>query len=229
MIPHSDISAIRLKGELGYHSIFNLYNNCNNNSTTNTLHAYLDNNIDSVLPSPTDCMFWFGDFNRHHLLWEEDKNQRLYSPPYLIDPLIDMIQVLNMDLALPPGIPTYESAAGNWTRPNNIWRSNNPANLIISCDTKPSLRPQKVDHLPIVTILDLSVSHTTPFPSCNMRQVDYTSFNDKLCAQLEAHCPASCLRRKEDLDIAADSLVNTINEIMEESLLISRPFPYAKC
>ena len=50
-----------------------------------------------------------------------------------------MIQVFDMDLALPPGIPTYESAASNWTRPDNIWRSNNPANLIISCDTKPSL------------------------------------------------------------------------------------------
>ena len=41
-----------------------------------------------------------------------------------------MIQVFNMDLALPPGIPTYKSAAGNCTRPDNIWRSNNPANLM---------------------------------------------------------------------------------------------------
>ena len=68
MIPHSNISAIRLKGELGYCSIFNLYNNCINNSTTDALHAYLNNNIDSVLPLPTDHMFWFGNFNRHHPL-----------------------------------------------------------------------------------------------------------------------------------------------------------------
>ena len=138
-IPHSDITAIQLKGELGHCSIFNIYKDCTNNSTTNALHTYLNNNLASILPLPTDHMLWFGNFNRHHPLWEEDKNHRLFSPPHLIDPLIDTIQEFNMILALPLGIPTYESAAGNWARPNNMWRSNNPTNLIISCDTKPSM------------------------------------------------------------------------------------------
>ena len=114
-IPHSNITAIHLKGELGYSSIFNIYNNCTNNSTINTLHTYLHGNLASILPSPTDHMLWLGDFNRHHPLWEEDKNWRLFNQPHLIDPLINIIQVYDMDLALPQGIPTYESVVGNWT------------------------------------------------------------------------------------------------------------------
>ena len=44
-------------------------------------------------------------------------------------------------MALPSGIPTLETALGNWTRPDNVWHSNNPSNPIISCNTKPSIRP----------------------------------------------------------------------------------------
>lgn len=61
-------------------------------------------------------------------------------------------------MALPSGIPTLETVLGNWTRPDNIWHSNNPLNPIISCNTKPSIRPLRADHLPIVTSLNLSIS-----------------------------------------------------------------------
>ena len=184
-IPHSDITAIYLKGELGYCSIFNIYNDCTNNSTINALHTYFHSNLASILPSPTDHMLWLGDFNRHHPLWEEDKNQRLFNPPHLIDPLIDIIQIYDMDLALPQGIPTYKSVVGNWMRPDNVWKSNNPLNLIISCDIKPSMHPPKADHLPIIMILDLSIPHATHFPTCNMRQVNFTALNDTLWSCLE--------------------------------------------
>ena len=107
-MPHSDITAIHLKGELGYCSIFNKYNDCTNNSTIDALHTYLPNNLASILPSSTDHILWLSDFNRDHLLWEEDKNRRLFNPPQLINPLINIIQVYNMDLALPQGIPTYK-------------------------------------------------------------------------------------------------------------------------
>ena len=97
-------------------------------------------------------MLWFGNFNRHHPLWEEDKNRRLFSPPHLIDPLIDTIQEFDMILALPPGIPTYKSM----------------------------------------------------------------------------ECPAACLRCKEDINTAADSLVNAINKALKEMVPISKPSPYAR-
>ena len=120
-IQHSDITTIHLKGNFGFCSIFNIYNNCNNNSTTNSLHAFLNVNPASALSSPTDHMLWLGDFNRHHPLWEEDKNCRLFNPLALIDPLIDLISKYDMILTLPLGIPTYETANRNWTRPDSIW------------------------------------------------------------------------------------------------------------
>ena len=78
-IHHSDITAICLKGVFGHCTIFNIYNNCTNNSTTDALHTYLRSNMATALPTPTDHMLWLRDFNRHHPLWEEDRNQSTSS------------------------------------------------------------------------------------------------------------------------------------------------------
>ena len=40
-IPHSDISTIRLSGDFGSCSIFNIYNDCTNNNTIHTLNTFL--------------------------------------------------------------------------------------------------------------------------------------------------------------------------------------------
>ena len=40
-IPHSDISVIRLSGDFGSCSIFNIYNDCTNNNTIHTLKTFL--------------------------------------------------------------------------------------------------------------------------------------------------------------------------------------------
>ena len=125
-IPHSDITAIHLKGDFRHCSIFNIYNNCTNNSSITALHNYLNTSLDTTLSTPTDHMLWLGNFNRHHPMWEENRNYRLFSPSHLIDPLIDFIVNHNMTLALPLGIPTYETALRNWTRPDIVWCLNNP-------------------------------------------------------------------------------------------------------
>ena len=70
-IPHSNISTLCLTGDFGSCSIFNIYNDCNN-STIEALNLFLMTNPNEVLPHPSNHMFWFGDFNRHHPLWEED-------------------------------------------------------------------------------------------------------------------------------------------------------------
>ena len=157
-ILHSDIMAIQLKTQSGHCSIFNIYNDCRNNSSTDTLHTYLGMDLASALPSTNDHMLWMGDFNGHHPLWEEDRNHRLSNPPHLIDLLLDIVQEFDMVLVLPVGIPTYETVTGNWTRPNNVWRCNNPRNPIITCNVKPSIHLPCADHLPIVTLLDLTIT-----------------------------------------------------------------------
>ena len=67
-IPHSDISALRLRGNFGACSIFNIYNDCNDNSTIDAFRTYLESNPTKALPCSTDHMLWISDFNRHHPL-----------------------------------------------------------------------------------------------------------------------------------------------------------------
>lgn len=153
-IPNSNITTIQLKGDFEHCTLFNVYNNCTNNHTTDAHKLYLDANLNEVLPHPSNHMFWCSNFIRHHPLWEEDKNCLLFNNDNLINPLLDLINEHEMVLVLPQGIPTYKTASGNWMRPDNIWQSSNPLNPIITCNVKPSLC---TDHLPIITELDLSI------------------------------------------------------------------------
>ena len=63
---HSDITAVRFKGDNGFLSIFNVYNEITNNDTINYMDSFLDRNALLVWPSVTDSVVWLGDFNRHH-------------------------------------------------------------------------------------------------------------------------------------------------------------------
>ena len=129
-----------------------------------------------------------------------------------------------MVLPLPIRIPTYETVLGNWTRPDNIWCSNNPMNPIVSCNAQPSIFPP-MDHLLIVTELDLSVLQATPFPFWNLQNVNFPSINKKLQAHLAEHCSAKWIRRKEDINTRVNSLVNVIGE---EEIPVTKLSPFTK-
>ena len=130
-IQHSDITAVRFKGENGYLSLFNIYNEITNNDTLSCLDLFSDLNASLLRPSLSDCVLWLGDFNRHHPMWEEDSNERLFESDDFISPLIDLLYKNDMVLSLPKGIPTLQTPNGNWTRPDNVWCSNTPDNLLV--------------------------------------------------------------------------------------------------
>ncbi|KAJ8589707.1 hypothetical protein M405DRAFT_700139, partial [Rhizopogon salebrosus TDB-379] len=69
-------------------------------------------------------MIWLGDFNRHHPLWDEDRNTQLFTNQYLdaAQPLLDLIADYGMIMTLPKGLPTLQSTSSkNWTRPDNVF------------------------------------------------------------------------------------------------------------
>ena len=136
-IMHSDISAVRFRGNNGYLSLLNIYNEITNNDTLTYLDQFTDRNSLLIRPSPTDCVLWLGDFNHHHPMWEDDSNERLFEPEEFISPLIDLLYKNDMLMALPKGIPTLQTPTGNWTRPDNVWCSNTTGNLLVRCDTIP--------------------------------------------------------------------------------------------
>jgi hypothetical protein len=118
-----------------------------------------------------------GDFNRHHPIWEDDNNENLFEPEDCIAPLINLLYKFDMLLALPKGKPTLQTSAGNWTRPDNVWRCNTLDDPIICCNTVPAIRPPLADHLPIITILDLPFPRASLTPSLNFRMAEWTGIN----------------------------------------------------
>ena len=227
-IPHSDISAIRLSGDFSSCSIFNIYNDCTNNNTIHTLNTFLHVEPQSALPSPSDCMISAGDFNCHHPLWESDTNHHLLSPPTLLDPLLDLLTEFDMIQALLPGLPTLETPNQNWTQPDNFWHTITPHNPIIACNTDPSCRPPKADHLPIITDLDLTITRAEAKERRNMRLADYKKLNEKLSDILNTRHPAAPLNSGDELDHATNDLISTIQDATATTVPISKPSPYTK-
>ena len=56
-------------------------------------------------------MLWCSDFNRHHPLWDEDRNRHLFTASALqaADRLLEKIADHNMIMVLPKDIPTLEA------------------------------------------------------------------------------------------------------------------------
>ena len=225
----SDITAICLKGEFSSCSIFNIYNDCTNNNTMTALCNYLTNNGPKALPTPSDHMLWLRDFNCHHPLWEPNNNHHLYNLADMINPLLDLITENNMIQALPPEIPTYEMAMSNWTHPDNIWCNNNPNDLIMICDINSSIRPPQADHLPILMELDLPVCRANKFPTHNMQDIDFKSINEKLKTLLAERCPASRINLKEELEQAVNTLVKTVQVVLDQEVPKSKDLMCLGC
>ena len=129
----------------------------------------------------------------------------------------------------PPGIPTYETANGNWTKPDNVWCSSNLIDPIISFDIKPSLRPPHADHLLIITELDLTPIRANTLLACNLCNADFTVINERLKMKLETLGPAKQICRRVDIKPLIDMLVNALSETINEVVPLSKPSPYAKC
>ena len=66
--------------------LINIYNNGTHNRTLEELNQFLTQNITKVRPSQGDHMFWLGDFNRHHPMWDEEWNSHLLTAAALRRP-----------------------------------------------------------------------------------------------------------------------------------------------
>lgn len=77
-------------------------------------------------------------------------------------------------MALPKDIPTLEACSKkNFTRVDNVFCSEELYDLFISCDTYPQWRPQKTDHMPIISILELQPERTVQVKKFNFKMTDW--------------------------------------------------------
>ena len=93
------------------------------------------------------------------------------------DELIAYLAEFHLMMTLPKGLPTLQAmCTKNWTRVDNVFMSEDLAELMICCDTAPGLRGPCTDHVPIHTIIDTRIPPVMLKPYRNYRMVDWEAY-----------------------------------------------------
>ncbi|GBE85285.1 RNA-directed DNA polymerase from mobile element jockey [Sparassis crispa] len=178
-------------------------------------------------------MIWAGDFNRHHFMWDEERNHHLFTREALSQsqPLLDNITAFDLTMLLPQGTPTLEAAlTKNYTQPDNVFASPDITNKLLSCDTAPALRPPYTDHIPIALTLDIAIHPAHEALRCNFRDVDWNIFRTCLKRNLNSYMLGEGeLTTTEQFNIVLKSVSDAISETIKTTVPISRPTPFTKC
>ncbi|PPR07079.1 hypothetical protein CVT24_010980, partial [Panaeolus cyanescens] len=215
----ADITAIQLSGPLNSLTIFSIYNDCNNRDSERALSRFMSRNRNTLL-SNGGHVLWGGDFNRHHPLWDNDEDHRLFTSQATSDAeqLIQLLAEWDMEMALPKGIRTLEHMrTKNLSRPDNVFCTAHTSHRIIKCDTVPELRPPNTDHIPIGTVLDISKIETNPERRRNFRMTDWEAFNADLLRSLSSHDTCSDLLTPLAFDNQVDVLASAIKDAVESN------------
>src|SRR5271156_3195656 len=112
-----DVVAFKISNGTQNITIYNVYNDCEHSNTIHTLADHFVHNH-----NPDRNILLLGDFNRHHPMWDEERNGHLFTNANLnvAEELIELVANNQMEMALPKDIPTLTNSAGNMTRPDNV-------------------------------------------------------------------------------------------------------------
>ena len=109
--PSGDVTAITIKGEWGKITMFNIYNDSNNNETINQLKHFHRSrpNVTNQAEAGAVHILWLGDFNQHHPNWDDPNDTRLFTESALkaAETLIEAVASLGLDLILPSSISMH--------------------------------------------------------------------------------------------------------------------------
>ena len=120
-------------------------------------------------------MVWVGDFNRHHPAWDRPEDVRLFTREALeaAETLLKATAELRLDMALPAGIPTHHHyVTKKWSGLDHVFVTESTIDTIISCEAKLDDKGLNMDHIPVVTKLDISLGRTPETSTNNYRNVD---------------------------------------------------------
>jgi exonuclease III len=231
--PSTDVTVIQIKGEWGKLTIFNVYNDCENDETVRLLaefHRKYQNEIEQTGVG-TAHVLWLGDFNRHHPYWDDPNDVRLFTneATSAAEKLIEAIAEAGLDLALPSGIPTHKhNATKKWSRLDQVFISDHSENALITCDTQPDQWGINTDHLPILTVMNLCAETEEACEFPNFREVDWGEFRKELSTQLDKLPIAAPIGSQSQLDSACDSLTKAIQRTIDRKVPTSTITPKSK-
>ncbi|KAG2031363.1 hypothetical protein BDR03DRAFT_813030, partial [Suillus americanus] len=130
---------------------------------------------------------------------------------------------------LPCGIPTLQAnSTSNWTRPDNVLGTETIVDSLISCDTDPSQCSPRMDHVPILLILELEMLKSSTKPQRNWREMDWEAFNEHLRTTLDPF-PPTPLASEEEFQQAASRITRAITNAIEATVPFTNPCPHLKC
>lgn len=226
-----DITAIRLGGQYGKISIFNIYNDCTHSRNENALRRFLHEHSNILLATESDHMMWMGDFNRHHPLWDRDEDDHLFTQQATrqAEGLIDLLATYGLSMALPKGIPTLQHmVTKRYSRPDNVFNTPGLTDFITRCEVDSTLRPTSTDHFPIVTNISLTQERAMVLPSYNFREVDWDEFQQELLVNLEPAPNPLAITTQEQLTNTVDTLTQAIQKTIHSTVPKTNPRPDAK-
>ena len=124
----NDVTGVRIHGTYRTICIINIYNDCANNGSLTVVEEFMRRREERARLGTRgrERVIWLGDFNRHHPIWDEERNSHLFMRAALeaSQPLLDLISIYNMQMVLPKNIPTLEACATkNFTRVDNVFCS----------------------------------------------------------------------------------------------------------
>jgi len=227
----NDITAVQVTGVYGRITIFNIYNDCTHNNTLTTLTDYMTTNRAAIYNNDNNFVLWCGDFNRHHPSWDNDDDKRLFTPAAIrnADILINHLADWNMTMALPKGIPTLKHmVTRRYSRPDNVFCTDNLLDYITKCDVAPELRPTNTDHFPIATTLQLPSTHITPKHSHNFKMTEWKDFNCELINNLQEIPQPAQITTVDQLQTATLDLTQAIQKTIRTTVPINKPCAQSK-
>lgn len=229
---NNDLTAVQFRHRNNSKlTIFNIYNDCTHSNTLTHLQQFMNRERNNIITNENDHMIWSGDFNRHHPLWDNKEDDRLFTPQALQDAaiLIEMVDNEGLDMALPKGEPTLKHMVTKlYSRPDNVWCSTGLMPKILKCEVDPYLQPPCTDHFPIATILEINQERVDPQPTRNFRTVDWQDFTDTLQNNLKLIPNPRPLEDEEELQEAARNLTEVLQKTIVDAIPISKPCPHSK-
>ena len=230
-----DVTVVKINGNWGQITLFNIYNDCAHNETIHELMTFCRTNRATLAGSQeresTHHMIWVGDFNRHHPAWDKPEDTRLFTREALeaAELLIKATADLRLDSALPAGVPTHiHNVTKRWTRLDQVYVSENLMDAIISCKAQKSERGLNTDHLPIVTKLDISLTRTQESTTRNFRNVDWEKFQEELQRKMAPFGLPARIRDQVGLNRECERLTTALQETIKKIVPNTEVCPKSK-
>lgn len=165
-VRYSDITAISVHSDDATLHLFNLYVDGDHDTALHAASRSVLNTLAGDAATPQHLV-WLGDFNRHHLSWDNATNIQLFNTGNLrrAEHLINILDSHDLLQVLLQGVPTLEAShTKNYTRPDNIFCMPDILERLRICTVLHDKCPTNADHFPIQTVFNLPTTAATQRP-----------------------------------------------------------------